>query len=105
MVGAVLSMAIGLTVALALLPARSDTEAAAERAAPSSLTVLSAGQATMPERISLHTQCTITLALYQPLALAARSRAPAMVGFVLSTLIPVTAVAAVLSALSTAVPE
>ncbi len=106
--GVVPSILRPLTVALAVLPALSPTEALAERLLPSPVTTLLAGQApspAMPERLSLQVQATVTSPVYQPLVfLVGPLGVPLSDGADLSMLIPPTVVLALLSALSTAVP-
>ena len=72
-VGAVLSMLMPETVVLAVLPALSVTVPSTGWSAPSP-SVTGAVQAATPERASSQVKLTMTSALYQPLALAARSR-------------------------------
>src|SRR4051794_22349472 len=103
MVGAVLST-FALTDVRALLPALSTAVPEADWLSPSPK-VCAAEQVLTPDRLSAQVKLTVTSVLFQPLLLATGALLPVMVGFVLSTLIPVTAVAAVFSALSTAVPE
>src|SRR5690348_3280303 len=85
-VGAVRSILMLPTVALAVLPALSLTEAAADRLLPSPLTTVSAGQATTPERLSAQVQWTVTSPVNQPLPFGVLTMLPLMVGLVLSTL-------------------
>ncbi len=68
-VGALLSMLMLLTVALALLPATSDAVPVTTWFSPSLLTVVGPGQpptAAMPERESLQTKLTTTSLLFHP---------------------------------------
>src|SRR5439155_382461 len=85
----VLSMLIEPTVALALLSALSVQVPLADWPAPSALSVVSAGglPAARPLRPSAQLKLTVTSALYQPLALGARSGLPLIVGAVASRLI------------------
>src|SRR3954452_5928192 len=100
--GAVLSMLMPLTAALALLPALSTAVPSTVWLAPwprcwGPVTV------SMPDRSSVPLKDTVTSSEYQPAALAARSGAPVMAGAVLSMLtvaVPLT----LLPALSVAVP-
>src|SRR5437763_227480 len=104
MVGAVLSTLIAATVAEAALPAASVAVPVTDWLAPSP-TVGGVVQLATPDRPAWSAQVkpTVTLALYQPLALAGRSGAAEMVGGVLSML-TVAGSVAVLPALSVAVP-
>src|SRR4051794_1405826 len=93
------------TVAVAVFPATSAIEAETESAPPSPEMTLSDGHApAMPESASEHVQWTVTSPLYQPLALGALVGAPLMVGATLSMFTPLTVVAAVFPAASSAVP-
>src|SRR5688572_340784 len=93
------------TLAVAQLPARSQTVALAERLAPSPVTVLAAGQApASPDSISEQVHWTTTSPLYQPLPFGAVVAVPLRLGAVLSTLMPATVAMALLPAASTAVP-
>ena len=101
--GARRSTLMPATVALELFPARSATEAEAERLAPLAAIVVSAGQAATPERLSPQVQWMTTSPLYQPLTFGAVVAAPLMLGAVLSILMPLTAAVAALPALSATV--
>src|SRR4051794_9738299 len=104
--GAVLSMLTGSLVALVVLPALSETDAEAVCPSPSVDRTESAGLSpARPERASSADQVCVTVELYQPFALALAVGAALRVGFVLSTLMPVTEVLALLPALSVAVPS
>src|SRR5688500_17840201 len=104
--GAVRSILMSPTVALVPLPARSITEALADNAAPSPLTVLSAGGSpSRPESASEAVQRTVTSPLYQPLPFGALVGAPLRLGAVLSMLMPLRLALAELSAASAAVPS
>src|SRR2546423_441965 len=86
--GAVLSMLIEATVALALLSALSVQVPVADWLAPSVRVVAAGGlPAARPLRLSAQLKLTATSALYQPLALGARSGLPLIVGAVASRLI------------------
>jgi hypothetical protein len=96
----------GALVAFVVLPALSETEALAVRFVPSPPRTLSAGhEPLIPESPSEQVQCTVTFALYHPFAFALVVGAPVSDGAVLSMLIPVTLAAAVLPALSSALPD
>src|SRR5919199_1012480 len=90
------------TPAAVVLPAASLAVPLTLWLAPSA-SVCGAGQVAIPDRLSAQVKPTVTSALYQPLALAARSAAALMVGAVLSMLTR-TGSLAVLPALSTALP-
>src|SRR6478736_1879070 len=96
-----------LTVAALVLPARSETEAAADRSSPSPVIVLSAGAApSRPERASAADHFTVTSPVYQPSPFGAVVAAPLRVGSVLSTSTPVMVNGSLsLSAASVAVPS
>src|SRR4051794_9830063 len=85
-VGAVRSILMPSTVAVATFPALSLTEADAERFEPSPLTTVSAGQATTPDRVSAQVQWTVTSFENQPFAFGVLTTAPMIVGVVSSTL-------------------
>src|SRR4051812_43705692 len=86
--GALRSILRFATVALVWLPARSLTEALAERLMPSPVAVLSSGQVpSMPDKASAQAQCMITSPLYHPAAFACVVAAPLSVGAVVSILI------------------
>ena len=101
-VGGVLSTLMPAMVAVALLPAISVAVPLVVWSAPSPR-VTDDGHDWTPERASPHVKATVTSALYQPAALAARSTEPEMVGAVLSRLTTAGSVA-LLPARSTAVP-
>src|SRR6266516_6981241 len=83
--GAVLSMLTAELLELVVLPALSLTEAVANSPLPSPLMVLFPGHNPMiPDRASVQVQAMLTLALYQPFALAAVVGVPVRVGGVLS---------------------
>ena len=93
------------TVALALLPATSSTDADVDSAAPSPVITLSAGHVpAMPDNSSVHVQWIVTSPVYQPFPFGGVVGAPLMVGAVLSMLIGPTVVLAALPAASFAVP-
>ena len=71
-VGAVRSILMPSTVAVAVWPALSVTLAEADRSLPSPVTTVSAGQATTPDRLSVQVQWTVTSPVYQPLAFGVR---------------------------------
>src|SRR5438094_10526941 len=83
--GEVLSTLIPERLAPAELPAASTAVPLAVWFAPS-LTVLAAGQLSIPDRLSAQVKVTITSSLYQPLALAGRSGRALRVGALLSML-------------------
>jgi hypothetical protein len=101
--GAVLSI-FSVTVAVAVLPALSVTDAETISLAPSAVTVWVGGQEATPEPESKQEKFTVTLVLFQPLAFGVGDVAAITVGGVLSML-TITLVVAVLPALSVAVPE
>ena len=85
--GAVLSMSMLLIVSLAVLPARSVTLLVTLWLAPSPKAPFSGQPLELspePPTLSEQLKLTVTSSLYQPLALAARSREAVMVGAVLS---------------------
>src|SRR5712664_3442710 len=93
------------TVAAAVLPARSDTVPERERFVPSLLMTCGVGpQLPIPDNASVQVKTMLTFALYQLLAFGARSAAPAMVGAVLSMLMPLTTDVASLPARSRPIP-
>jgi hypothetical protein len=104
-VGAVSSTLIPFTVAVAELPARSDTVPLALWLPPS-VSITGAGQASgaNPDPLSVHVKVTVTLLEFQPLAFGAGEAVAVIVGRVSSMLIPLTVAVAELPALSTAVP-
>src|SRR4051794_5088767 len=104
--GGVWSILIGLTVPVAVLPARSVTLAEALSSPPSPPTTVGAGQAVeaRPDRASEQTQVTVTAPLFHPAPLAAGEAVPVMVGLVLSMSMPLNVTVAELPALSCAVP-
>ena len=73
-VGAALSMLMPLTVALAELPALSVTVPVTLWLEPSVLTVMGPVTLATPESASFPVKLTVTMLLYHPAALAARSR-------------------------------
>src|SRR4051794_5700289 len=94
-----------LTDAPVALPALSLTVADADKASPSPVTVLAAGQApSRPDSESEHVHCTVTSPLYQPAPFGAVVVAPLSDGSVSSTFMPFTVVDALLPAASIAVP-
>ena len=102
-VGGVLSIFTD-TVAEDVLPALSVTDPVTG-VMPSVVTVTAAGQVpARPESASEQVKVTVTLELFQPLALAAGDCAAVMTGGVLSRL-TVTLAVAVFPAVSVAVPE
>src|SRR3954468_24660839 len=103
--GAVRSILISSTVALAVFPARSAVDADAPRCAPSPVIVLMPGQGpSMPDSASAQFHSTATSLLYQPAKFGLVVAAPLIVGAVLSIERCATVVVAVLSALSLALP-
>src|SRR5919202_3557962 len=100
--GAVRSILMPLTVAVARWPALSFTVAEADRLLPSPFTTVSAGQATTPDRLSAQVQCTVTSPVNQPLLFGVPTIAPKMVGAVLSTLTTGVVTDALLPAVSVA---
>ena len=102
-VGAVLSILIGETVTLFVLPALSTAVPVADRLLPSVLSVVGLEHELMPEVASLQVYVTTTFVLFQPLAFGAGDCVATIVGLVLSIL-TVAAVVAALPALSTTVP-
>ncbi len=104
--GANRSILIPLTVAVALFPALSLTEAEAPRLSPSPVMTLLGGHppAGMSESASEHVHAIVTSLEYQPFALAAEVAAPAIEGAVLSMSIPLTPADAEFPAASVAVP-
>src|SRR5438093_7849785 len=101
-VGAVLSMLIPETVALALLPALSVAVPLADWPLPSA-SVASAAQLWTPESASAQLKCTVTWLLSQPAAVGEVVAAPLIVGAGVSMLIPETVVLALLPAVSVVV--
>lgn len=77
-------MLMSLTVALAVLPARSVALPVTDWPVPSVLTVASPVQVAMPETESEQEKLTETSVLFQPFALGAGVREPLMYGAVLS---------------------
>src|SRR6266852_2073043 len=104
MVGGVLSILIPLLVAEALLPALSLQVPVEDCPAPSVLRVAAGSQVSMPERLSVPLNVTVTFVLFQPAALGAGEALAVTVGGVLSMLMPVWVSEAVLPALSVQVP-
>src|SRR2546426_3635490 len=96
-------MLIPGTLVWAMLPARSVTVPVTLWPAPSP-NVVDGEQVATPESASLQVKLTVTLSLYQLLALGARSGAPLIVGAVWSILMPLTVVLALLPARSVTVP-
>src|SRR5437667_3747001 len=96
--GGVLSMLIPLTVVLAPLPGRSIANPVIDWFLPSFVRTTSGVHETIPERVSLHSKCTVTSTLFHPFALGPGDREPLMVGGVLSMLISVTVFETVLPA-------
>src|SRR4051794_1630173 len=84
-VGAVVSMLIGPTFAVAELPATSVAVPVTYWAAPSVPTVLSAGQERIAVSASEQVKCTTTDPLYQPLTFGELVGAPVIAGGTLST--------------------
>ena len=104
-VGGVLSILTGSLVAVALFPARSDTDADAVCAVPSPVIVVSAGASpASPDTASAAVQWIGTSPAYQPSGPGPVTGAPERVGGSVSTLMPLTVAVDVLPALSTAVP-
>src|SRR6266545_4291086 len=88
-VGSAVSMLMPLCVSLAVLSARSWQVPVALWLAPSLLTVSLTVAALGPERLSAQLQLSVTSPLFQPLLLAAVRLTNAIVGAVLSILMPV----------------
>jgi hypothetical protein len=84
MLGAVLSMLMPDTVALALLPALSVAVPVTDWFAPSIDSVVGALQLATPESASVHVKLTVTSVLFQPAALPAGSASPMIVGGTIS---------------------
>src|SRR5579859_6471182 len=103
MVGAVLST-LTAVVTVAVLPALSIAVPCTSWPAPSFETVIGAGQDAMPDSASVHVNVTVASLLYQAAALGMGATVAVMVGVVRSRL-TMTVAAAVLPALSTAVPR
>ena len=101
-VGAVLSMSM-VTVALAALPALSVAVPVTTWPAPSVVTTRGAGHEAIPDRSSAQTNVTVALPFSHPAAVGSGATVAEIVGAVLSML-SVTLAAAVLPALSVAVP-
>src|SRR5947209_6249944 len=99
-VGAVRSILMLETVALALLPALSVAVPVTDQFAPSDDNVSGSLTLARPESASLAANITVTGALYQPSASADRSGAPAMVGDIWSILTVSVSVFSMLPALS-----
>src|SRR5947207_59984 len=100
MLGAVLSMLMPLTVALALLPAMSVAVPVTLCPAPSAVSVTGGVSEAMPEVGSAAVKVTVTSVLFQPKAFAAGDREPVIIGGVSSTLTVSVLVASTLPALS-----
>src|SRR5438093_13241999 len=103
MTGFVLSTLMPLTVALVELPALSVAVPVADCAAASPLSVTGGVQVAIPDCASAHVKVTTTSVLFQPAALAAGSRAPEIVGAVVSSIVTVCVAAFVLPAPSATV--
>ena len=101
-VGAVLSM-LSVTLAAAVLPAVSVAVPLTTWPAPSVVTTRGAGHEAIPDRSSAQTNVTVVLPFSHPVAVGSGAMVAEIVGAVLSML-SVTLAAAVLPALSTAVP-
>src|SRR5689334_19963579 len=90
--GGVLSMLTGELVALAALPALSDTEADTVTLLPAVEMVLSPGTVagSTPDRSSVAVQWMVTLPLYQPFVFGEVVGVPVRVGVTRSMLMPLT---------------
>src|SRR5262249_46216486 len=84
-VGGVLSM-FSVTLADALLPARSVAVPLTTCPAPSAVTVTGCGQLAMPDPSSLQVKVTVTSVLFQPAALGGGAALALMLGGVVSAL-------------------
>src|SRR6266571_9577719 len=78
--GGVLSILIPLTVALAILPARSVAVPDADWFFPSWVSTILDGHEATSERVSTQSKCNVTSALFQPLVLGPGVLEPIMVG-------------------------
>src|SRR4051794_15453526 len=100
---AVRSIMMPSTRAAAVWPARSLTDAEADRLRPSPVTTESAGQPTTPDRLSAQVQWIVTSPLNQPFAFGLPITVPEIVGAVVSTLTTGVVTDALLPAASVAV--